>query len=31
MAEAFGISSSEARRLIEQGGVKLDGEPIARR
>jgi tyrosyl-tRNA synthetase len=27
MAEAFGMSSSEARRLIEQGGVKLDGEP----
>jgi tyrosyl-tRNA synthetase len=29
MAGAFEISSSEARRLIEQGGVKLDGEPIA--
>jgi len=29
MAEAFGMSSSEARRLIEQGGVKLDGEVIA--
>ncbi len=28
MAGAFGISSSEARRLIKQGGVKLDGEPI---
>jgi tyrosyl-tRNA synthetase len=27
MAAAFGMSSSEARRLIEQGGVKLDGEP----
>jgi tyrosyl-tRNA synthetase len=27
MAEAFGISSSEARRLIQQGAVKLDGEP----
>ncbi len=27
MADAFGISSSEARRLIQQGGVKLDGEP----
>lgn len=24
----FGVSSSEARRLIEQGGVKLDGETI---
>jgi tyrosyl-tRNA synthetase len=29
MADAFGISSSEARRLIKQGGVKLDGEPLA--
>ena len=28
MAGAFGISSSEARRLLEQGGVKLDGEPL---
>jgi tyrosyl-tRNA synthetase len=28
LAGAFGISSSEARRLIGQGGVKLDGEPI---
>jgi tyrosyl-tRNA synthetase len=28
MAEAFEISSSEARRLIKQGGAKLDGEPI---
>ncbi|HEX3562838.1 MAG TPA: tyrosine--tRNA ligase, partial [Solirubrobacterales bacterium] len=28
MAGAFEISSSEARRLIRQGGVKLDGEPI---
>jgi len=27
MAETFGMSSSEARRLIEQGAVKLDGEP----
>jgi tyrosyl-tRNA synthetase len=25
----FAISSSEARRLIKQGGVKLDGEPVA--
>ena len=31
MADAFGISSSEARRLIKQGGVKLDGETAARR
>jgi tyrosyl-tRNA synthetase len=29
IADAFGISSSEARRLIKQGGVKLDGEPLA--
>jgi tyrosyl-tRNA synthetase len=29
MAAAFGISSSEARRLIRQGGVKLDGEALA--
>ena len=28
IAEAFGTSSSEARRLIQQGGVKLDGEPV---
>jgi tyrosyl-tRNA synthetase len=27
MAETFGMSSSEARRLIEQGGVKLNGNP----
>jgi tyrosyl-tRNA synthetase len=27
--EAFGISTSEARRTLGQGGVKLDGEPIA--
>lgn len=25
LANAFGVSRSEARRLIEQGGVKLDG------
>ncbi len=29
MAGAFEISSSEARRLIQQGGVKLDGEALA--
>ena len=29
MAEAFGISRSEARRLIEQGGVSLGGFPVA--
>jgi tyrosyl-tRNA synthetase len=28
MAALFELSSSEARRLIKQGGVKLDGEPI---
>jgi tyrosyl-tRNA synthetase len=28
MASAFQISSSEARRLIGQGGARLDGEPI---
>ena len=26
---AFGVSTSEARRLVGQGGVKLDGEPVA--
>ncbi|HEY6729989.1 MAG TPA: tyrosine--tRNA ligase [Solirubrobacterales bacterium] len=26
---AFGVSSSEGRRLLQQGGVKLDGEPVA--
>ncbi|HEX5988734.1 MAG TPA: tyrosine--tRNA ligase [Solirubrobacterales bacterium] len=25
---AFGVSSSEGRRLIQQGGVKLDGDPV---
>jgi tyrosyl-tRNA synthetase len=29
MAAAFGISSSEARRQLKQGGVKLDGEPLS--
>jgi tyrosyl-tRNA synthetase len=29
MAAAFGISSSEARRLIKQGGAKLDGDALA--
>jgi tyrosyl-tRNA synthetase len=28
LATCFGISTSEARRLIAQGGVKLDGEPV---
>jgi tyrosyl-tRNA synthetase len=29
LAECFGLSTSEARRLIAQGGVKIDGEPVA--
>ena len=29
IAGEFGLSGSEARRLIQQGGVKLDGEPVA--
>ncbi len=28
LAEAFGVSTSEARRLLAQGGVRLDGEPL---
>ena len=28
IAEAFGISRSEARRRLGQGGVRLDGEPL---
>jgi tyrosyl-tRNA synthetase len=28
IAGAFDLSSSEGRRLIQQGGVKLDGEPV---
>ncbi len=31
LAQAFGVSTSEARRAIAQGGVKLDGEPLANR
>ena len=27
ISAAFGLSTSEARRMIAQGGVKLDGEP----
>jgi tyrosyl-tRNA synthetase len=30
IASEFGISTSEARRLMGQGGVKLDGEPVDR-
>jgi tyrosyl-tRNA synthetase len=29
LAQAFGVSTSEARRALAQGGVKLDGEPVA--
>jgi tyrosyl-tRNA synthetase len=29
MKEAFGVSTSEARRAIAQGGVKLDGHPVS--
>jgi len=29
LADAFGISTSEARRALAQGGVKLDGEAVA--
>ena len=29
LAAAFGLSTSEARRLIAQGGVKLDDEPVS--
>jgi tyrosyl-tRNA synthetase len=28
LADAFGVSRSEARRSLEQGGVKLDGEAV---
>jgi tyrosyl-tRNA synthetase len=28
IAAAFDVSASEARRLIEQGGIKLDGEQV---
>jgi tyrosyl-tRNA synthetase len=28
LREAFGVSSSEARRTIAQGGVRIDGEPV---
>jgi tyrosyl-tRNA synthetase len=29
LADAFHFSTSEARRLIGQGGVKLDGDPVS--
>ena len=28
LADAFGLSTSEARRLIAQGGVKIDGRQV---
>ena len=28
LADAFGLSTSEARRLIAQGGVKIDGTVV---
>jgi tyrosyl-tRNA synthetase len=28
LADAFGVSRSEARRLLGQAGVRLDGEPL---
>ncbi len=28
LASAFGVSTSEARRALGQGGVRLDGEPL---
>jgi tyrosyl-tRNA synthetase len=29
LADGFGISRSEARRLLSGGGVKIDGDPVA--
>jgi tyrosyl-tRNA synthetase len=29
LSDAFGLSRSEARRLLAQGGVKIDGEPLS--
>ena len=29
LAAAFGLSTSEARRLIDQGAVRVDGIPVA--
>jgi tyrosyl-tRNA synthetase len=30
LADAFGISTSEARRTLAQGGVKLDGQVVGK-
>jgi tyrosyl-tRNA synthetase len=29
LSRAFGVSTSEARRAIAQGGVRLDGDPVS--
>ena len=29
LSQAFGISRSEARRLLTQGGVRVAGEPLS--
>jgi tyrosyl-tRNA synthetase len=29
LADAFGLSTSDARRLIAQGAVKVDGQPVS--
>ena len=29
ISDAFGLTTSEARRMIAQGGVKLDGTPVS--
>ena len=29
LQQAFGVTTSEARRALAQGGVKLDGEPVS--
>jgi tyrosyl-tRNA synthetase len=29
LARAFGISTSQARRMLAQGGVRIDGQPLA--
>jgi tyrosyl-tRNA synthetase len=29
LSHAFGVSRSEARRLLAQGGVRIDGEPLS--
>jgi tyrosyl-tRNA synthetase len=29
LADAFGLSRSEARRLLAQGGITVDGVPVS--